>query len=94
MSISNPVPAGVWLFCFPHASILIVSFSLAWLWMSLAVCSHCSTQDGLFARSEVISVFERPMFSVGRAVSHVGSISFPLPFSLLLWFIFWGCSWL
>src|SRR5258708_14883458 len=52
--------------------------------MSLAVCSHCSIQDGLLARSVVMSVFERLIFSVIGSLSCGVSLSFP--FSFLLWF--------
>ena len=70
----------------------MVSFSLAWLCMSFAVCSHCSVWVGLLASSEVMLVLERPMFLVGGAVSQVVSISLPLPFSFLLLFVFGGWS--
>ena len=70
----------------------MVSFSLAWLCISFAVCLHCSIWVGLLASSEVMLALERPMFSVGGAASQVVSISLPLPFSFLLLFIFRGWS--
>lgn len=93
-SISDSVLAGVVLPTFPWAGILIVSFSLAWLCINLAMCSHCSDCVGLLARREVMSAFDRPMFSVMGLLSHVWSFSFPLPFSFLFWFGLVGRSFL
>ena len=86
MSILDSVPAGGPLLGFPQAGNLIVSFSLAWLCISLAVCSHCSNHVGLFANSVVMSAFERPMLLEAGSLAWVVSPSLPLPFSLLLWF--------
>ena len=86
MSISDSVPAGGPLLGFPWAGNLIVSFSLAWLCISLAVCSHCSDCVGLFANSVVMSAFERLMLSETGSLAWAVSLSLPLPFSFLLWF--------
>ncbi len=102
MSILDSIPAGSSLLGFPQAGNLIVSFSLAWLCISLAVCSHCSDHVGLLANSVVMSGFERLMFLVAGPLSWVVSLSFPFPFSFfpcfglecwslleLGWFFFW-----
>ncbi len=94
ISILGPsLGVGV-LFGLPQGGILIVSLSLAWLWVSLAMCLHCSVQDGLLARRDVMSSFDRPMFSDIGSLSCGGSLSLPFSFSFLLWFgPEWG-SWL
>ncbi len=92
-SILVPVPVGGGSFSLPHAGILIVSFSFTWLWISFAMCSHCSDWDRLVARSDVMLVLKRPMFSVTGSFSCVGSVVFPLSFPFPLGFGFGGWFW-
>src|SRR5258708_15288511 len=94
MSISVPVPAGGGFPGFPWAGILIVSFSFAWLCINFTVCSHCSDLVGLLARSDVMLALDSPMSPVDGSLSCGDSVSFPLPFSFLLWFNFGGWFWL
>ena len=86
ISISGPgLGVGV-LFGLPQGGILIVSLSLAWLWISLTMCLHCSVWDGLLARRDMMLSFDRPMFSDIGSLSCGGSLSLPFSFSFLLWF--------
>src|SRR5258708_14908992 len=57
------------------------------------MCSHCSDWDRLVARSDVMSVLERPMFSVTGLFSCVVSVVVPLSFPFPLGFGFRGWFW-